>query len=112
MRDMAQEYMIVAIIHFSISDLGVWAFENPTEITVELANSKSLAPLPQEDLPPVVTTTVELMRKIMAAGMGKMGEGMKFFLLDGTQFDRCSKEALWINYLHERYEFQTPLPGC
>lgn len=111
-REMTQEYMLVATIHYSISNLGVWTFENPAEITVELENSKSLTPLPQEDLPPLVTTVTDFLKKSLASGLGKMGEGMKFFVFDGTQFDRCAEGLLWINYLRERYKFQTPLPGC
>ncbi len=111
-RKMTQEYMLVVIIHFSISDFGVWTFENPAEITVELVNTEPLTPLPQERLPPLVTTMTEFLKKIIASGIGKMGEGMKIFVFDGTRFDRCAEGALWVAYLHERYEYQTPIPGC
>ncbi len=111
-RELTREYMLVAIIHFSISDFGVWTFENPAEITVELVNSESLTPLPQESLPPLVTGTTETLKNVIAAGIGKMGEGMKFFVYDGKRVDRCAEGVLWVNYLSERYEYQTPLPGC
>jgi hypothetical protein len=111
-REMAQEFMIIGIVHFSISDLGVWTFENPEEVTVELANAEFLAPLSQESLPPVVTYITELLGEITASGMGRLGEGFKYFIFDGTQLDRCVEGRLWVNYLRERYEYQTPLPGC
>ncbi len=111
-RDMFQEYMLVAIVHWSMSNLGVFKFENPAEVTVELGNSESLTPLPQESLPPLVTVLILYLEKVVASGLGKMGEGMKFFVFDGTQFDRCAEGVLWINYLRERYDYQTPLLGC
>ena len=109
---MTQEYMLIAIVHFSISNLGVWTFEDPADLTVELVNSVSLTSLPQESLPPVVSIVIDLLKKVIASGIGKMGEGVKFIVFDGTQFDRCAEGVLWVNYLRERYEYQTPLPGC
>ena len=111
-REMTQEFMLVGIVHFSISDFGAWTFENSLEITVELVNSESLTPLPQESLPPLVAGIAELLKNVLAAGIGKMGEGIKFFFFDGTQFDSCAEGVLWVNYLSERYEYKTPLPGC
>lgn len=111
-RDMTREYLFVALIHFSISDFGEWSFETPSDLKVELANAAMLTPLPQESLPPLVTSVTRAIGDVMAAGLGKMGEGINLFLFDGTRVDRCEDGAIWVNYLKERYEYQTPLPGC
>jgi hypothetical protein len=111
-REMVQEYMIVAVIHFAISNLGVWRFENSAEVTVELGKSELLTPLPQERLPPLVNAEIKFLQDVMVAGLGKVGEGMRFFVYEGKHVNRCADEVLWINYLRERYTYQTPLPGC
>ena len=111
-REIVREYMLVAVIHFRISQLGEWQFVIPAGVTVDINDSQSLAPIFQQSLPPLVTATLDLLREGMAAGMGKMGEGMRLFVYDGTRFDRCGEDVLWINYLTERYDFQAPLPGC
>jgi len=95
-----------------ISDFGVWEFKDPSGVAVELANAELLTILPQESLPPVVKGTTGVMKDILASGLGKMGEGMAILVYDGKRISRCTEGVLWINYLQERYEYQTPLPGC
>lgn len=112
LRNMLQDYMMVGVIHFTVSDLGEFEMNNSTELEVELPNSVILNPLSESNLPPLVTSLPDVLKKIIAGGMGKVGSGLKVFIYDGKQIDRCSSGIIKINYLAERYEFQTPLPGC
>ena len=111
-RKMVQEYMLIGVIHASLGDFGAWNMVNPVKVTVDIGNSESLTPLSQETLPPLVTTMIDLFKKILAGGLGKLGGGLKVFVFDGTRVDRCAKGVVWVNYLRERYKYQTPIPGC
>lgn len=53
-----------------------------------------------------------LLKKIIAEGLGKLGGGLEIYVVDGKSVNRCQKGSLWVNYMEERYEYQTPLPGC
>lgn len=111
-REMVESYMMVGIVHFSVSDLGEWEFKDPTEVAVDLGNSELLSYIPPHSLPPVVRNITILLRDVLAAGIGRAGQEMEILVYDGKRVSRCTEGVVWINYLQERYEYQTPLPGC
>ncbi len=103
--------MVVGIVHYKVNASGDFLFEEISKISVE-ANSKNYKPLPDEGVNPVVSSVVAFLEKSISRGLGRLGAGSKFFVFDTEAIDSCNKGAVTVNYLKERYEFKTPLPGC
>ena len=112
MEQVFEQYTLVAVIHFSMSDLGEFTSIEPTDVTLELSEGDSLVPLATGQIPPVVSTIVHFLESSLGGGFGAVGQGIKTFVYDGTQADSCDQGKLWIRYLEERYEYERPVPGC
>ncbi len=85
---------------------------NPEMVTAVNTDSKVLVAISEDKLPPFAVSASDLLKKVMTNGLGKIGSGLKVFMFDGRQIDRCAVGVVTVNYLDEQYEFQTPLPGC
>jgi hypothetical protein len=109
--DNLRRYMVVAIVHYKVNASGEFSFEKISKISVE-ANSKTYKPLPEAGINPLISSFTAFVGKSISGGLGRMGEGIKFFVFDTNVIDSCSKGVVRVNYLKEGYEFQTPLPGC
>lgn len=112
LRKVLQKYMMVGIMHFSVDELGLFTIKSPEMVTAEYSELGKIASISAEDLPPVVASVSDVLKKIIAGGAGKIGDGLRVFIFDGEQFDQCSNGTMKINYLAEQYTFDTPLPGC
>lgn len=111
-RDLFQKYLVVGVMHGSINQFGEWTIEKPLGVTADKGHSQPLASISQEDKPPLLITTIEFLKRIMAGGLGQLGGGIEYFVFDGTPVKSCAKGTVWVTYLSERYEYQTPIPGC
>lgn len=107
-----EQYALVAILHFSMDNLGQWTSIEPTDVALEISETASLAPLGASEIPPIVSSILQFLESSLAGGFGAVGQGIKTFVYDGTQVDSCGEGKLWVRYLEERYEYEMPLPGC
>ncbi len=112
MEQVFGQYTVVSIIHFSVNDLGQWTSVKPSEVTLELSDADSLAPLPGDQIPPMVSSILHFLETSLAGGFGPVGQGIKTFVYDGAEIDSCGGGKLWVRYLQERYEYEMPVPGC
>ncbi len=111
-RKITQDYLMVALMHFKVDDLGRFEVFVPEAVSVESDGSEPLTQIPASELPPVTSALVDVMTKTVAGGMGKVGSGMRMFLFDGSSVNSCREGVLSITFNEESYTFETPLPGC
>ncbi len=112
MEQVFQQYAVVAVIHFSMNDLGQWKAIVPSDVMLELSETDSLAPLSGSEIPPMVGSILHFLETSLASGFGAVGQGLKTFVYDGAGIDSCGGGKLWVRYLEERYEYEMPVPGC
>ena len=111
-RSILGDYVLIAIVHYSVTDLGEFQIRPPESVVATSKALGDLKPIPDQELPPLVSAFVHAFAKALADGLGKVGTGMKTFVYDGSQIDSCKPGTLWVSYLKEKYEFVTPVPGC
>lgn len=112
MQQVFDQYTMVSIIHFAVNEIGQFQAIEPVGVTVELPDTEPLQPLPANEIPPLVSSILHFLETSLAGGLGAMGQNIKTFVYDGASVDSCRPGKLWIAYLEERYEYDTPVPGC
>jgi hypothetical protein len=107
-----EEYIMLGIGHASISDLGEWSFTPPTGVMLETKSEGERPPISDIALPPMATMLESGLGSIFAAGMGQFGESINWFFFPANGIMSCAPGKFWIVYGPERYEYETPIPGC
>lgn len=112
LQSVLQQYMVILIAHASISNLGEWTIKIPEEVSVRGKNSEVLSPLQTTDLPPGVVGMITSLQNVLSNGLGPMGKGMRTFVFESNNIESCKDGLFWVVYAGEKYEYQTPTPGC
>lgn len=111
-KAMLREHMIVAVAHGSTSQQGRLSFRFPEGVALEDGEGKQREPLGKEAWPSMVTSFSAVIQGFLVQSMGQLGNGFHFFVFDGKGIDSCGKGRFWIRYAGERYNYDTPIPGC
>jgi len=111
-KAMLREHMIVAVAHGSATASGRLSFRVPEGVALEDGEGKQREPLPKEAWPPMVTSFSAVIQGFLVQSMGQLGNGFHWFVFDGKGIDSCGKGRFWIRYAGERYNYETPIPGC
>jgi len=112
MQAILREYTVIAAVQTVISPLGKFTFSNTEEVILLTGDNRELKSIPEDDRPPVVAGAVNIMGSIMAQGLGAMGEGMTWYVFADSGVDSCGGGEFWILFAGEKYDYQTPIPGC
>lgn len=111
-RQFLADYMVIALMHAEVSDLGELRFRGVPTLALADADGGPRAPMPADALPPAFGGTIATLKGMFAQGMGPMGRGINWFVFDGEGVSSCAEGVIRIPYEGETYEYQTPIPGC
>lgn len=112
LKAMLREQVIVGVAHGSTSQQGRLSFRVPEGVTLEDGEGKQREPIAKEAWPPLVAAFSTMIQSFFVQSMGQMGSGFHWFVFDGKGIDSCGKGRFWIRYASERYNYDTPIPGC
>ncbi len=111
-REILAKYVMIFVAHARITSLGNWEYTDPSGVVIETGDNKIQQPISDNDLPPVVSGFISMFSQIFAKGMGQMGQHAVMKVFDKHGISDCQKGAFWVHYVGERFEYQTPIPGC
>lgn len=111
-KAMLREHMIVAVAHGSASSSGSLSFRVPEGVALEDGEGKQREPIAKEAWPPMVSAFSAVLQGFLVQSMGQLGNGFHWYVFDGKGIDSCGKGRFWIRYAGERYNYDTPIPGC
>jgi hypothetical protein len=111
-RSMLRDYIIVGAAHGTASQTGRLNFRVPEGLVVQSGDGKARQPLAKETWPPLVTAFSTVIQNFMSQSMGQLGEGFNWFVFEGKGIESCGKGRFWVAYAGERYNYETPIPGC
>ena len=112
LKAMLKEHIVVAVAHGTAGQGGRLNFETPQGVTIEDENKKQREPLAKENWPPLVSAYTAVMQKFLSQTTGQLGSGLHWFVFNGEGIESCGKGRFWITYAGERYNYDTPIPGC
>ncbi len=111
-RSVLRVYTIIGVGHANASPAGAWTFTVPEGVHVETGTDQVRAPLDRATLPPNIAGTISMLGELLAQGMGAFGPGIVWFVFDGKGLESCQAGGVRVVYADERYEYETPIPGC
>ena len=111
-RAVLREYMVVGVAHGNVSPLGRIDFKTPDGVVVQSADNNPVQVLSKESLPPTAIGLLTALQAFFAQSLGHIGQGFHWFIFDGKRVDSCRKGSFLISYAGERYNYDTPIPGC
>ena len=105
------KYVLIGVIDAHYDDLGNITFQ-PAETLQISANGKPLKLLTPATTPPTVAGVLTVMQSMLTGSLGKMGQGVRWFVFDGGSFHACGSGQLSVPYANETYTYDAPIPGC
>jgi hypothetical protein len=111
-KSMLREYMVVGVSDFEIDAFGRFVAKTPGDVVVETATGKRPEQIAEDRLPPFLFMLLTGLRSMCQQGLGTIGEGMEFFVFEGSNIESCGPGRFSIRYDGEDYEYETPIPGC
>ena len=111
-REMTSKYVIVLLGHARVTKMGQWQYATPSNVLLETVDGKFRRPLSDDEMPPTVFGFVSTLSKVIAQGLGPLGRRIVTKVYSSEGISDCGKGGFWIRYGGERYDYQTPLPGC
>lgn len=111
-RSMLREYVLVGVAHGSANKSGRLNFRVPEGPALQTSDGKSRQPLAKESWPPMVSAFSAVIQTFMTQSLGQLGEGFHWFVFEGKGIESCGKGRFWAAYAGERYNYDTPIPGC
>ncbi len=111
-RSILRVYTIIGIGHANASAAGAWTFTVPEGVHLETGTDQVRAPLDRATLPPNIAGTISMLGELLAQGMGAFGQDIVWFVFDGKGLESCGEGSFRVVYADERYEYETPIPGC
>jgi len=111
-RQILDDYLVIAVIHADVSELGEFSFRKVEDLTVNTVPNGTLRPLVADAVPPAVAGTLSTLRGVFGQTLGPMGRGAQWFAFNGDQVSSCKAGAFSVPYDGVDYSYQTPIPGC
>lgn len=111
-RDILARYLLVATVHADVSTVGTMSFRPPAEIVLHTDSGDERAPLDDGAIPPAAFGMMTAMQRVFTQSLGNMGAGTHWVTFDGAGVDGCGPGVFWIEFAGEKYDYQTPIPGC
>jgi hypothetical protein len=111
-RAMLRENLIVGVAHGTPSNTGRLNFRVPEGLSVQTCDGKSRQPMAKESWPPMVSAFSAVIQNFMTQSLGQLGEGFHWFVFEGKGIESCGKGRFWVSYAGEKYNYDTPIPGC
>jgi len=111
-RSMLREHVIIGVAHGTASQGGRFNFRAPEGLTLQTSDGQSRQPMAKESWPPMVSAFSAVIQNFMTQSLGQLGEGFHWFVFEGKGIESCGKGRFWVSYAGEKYNYDTPIPGC
>ena len=111
-QDVLSRYIVLGIAHGRTSTAGQMSFDPIADLRITDATSRSLPPLAANAMPPDLAQTIAGLQMLARQSLGPMGQGIRFFVFDGSTIHTCSPGKMSVPFEGETYTYDTPIPGC
>lgn len=113
MQDALSRYVVVGIADGRVAAPGApMTFTPIQDLKVADASGRQLSPLAANATPPEMTQTITNLQGLARQSLGPLGQGMRWFVFDGSMIHSCQPGKLSVPYGGETYTYDTPIPGC
>jgi len=112
-QDALSRYVVVGISEGRATAPGApMSFTQIQDLKIADASGRQLSPLAANAMPPEVTQTIATLQGLARQNLGPIGQGMRWFVYDGSTIHSCQSGKMSVPYGGETYIYETPIPGC
>jgi len=111
-HELLDKYVVIGLVHAKSEIGGIISFEEIETPQAEDGNSKPLALLTGDKIPPAIAGMMVALEGSLRQALGLAGQGINWFAFDGGAVHSCEKGRLSIPFAGETYTYETPIPGC
>jgi len=111
-QDVLSRYVVLGIAHGRTGTTGQMSFDPAGDLRIADSTARPLAPLPPNATPPEVAQTIAGLQAIGRQSLGPIGQGIRWFVFDGSTIHACSPGKMSVPLDGETYTYDTPIPGC
>jgi hypothetical protein len=111
-QDVLSRYVVLGIAHGRTGTTGQMSFDTIGDLRIADSTARSLAPLPPNAMPPEVAQTIAGLQALGRQSLGPIGQGLRWFVFDGSTIHACSPGKMSVPHDGETYTYDTPIPGC
>ena len=112
-QEVLSRYVVVGIADGRIAGPGApMSFTPVQDLKIADAAARQLSPLAANATPPEMAQTITTLQGLARQNLGPIGQGMRWFVYDGSNIHSCQPGKLSVPYGGETYTYDTPIPGC
>jgi len=111
-QDVLSRYVVIGIAHGQTGTSGQMSFDQIADLRITDSTARSLAPLAASAMPPEVRQTIDGLQALGRQSLGPIGQGIRFFVFDGSTIHACTPGKMSVAFDGETYTYDTPIPGC
>ena len=112
LQDVLSRYVVLGIAHGRTATTGQMSFDPIADLRITDSTARSLASLPPNVTPPEVAQTMAGLQALARQSLGPIGQGIRWFVFDGSTIHACSPGKMSVPFDGETYTYDTPIPGC
>lgn len=111
-RDVLSEHLMLGALHATVDSQGRFTFAKVNAPKLETISGSLIKLLDQSEVSPVATGVVTAFQKIFSNALGPMGQGLQWFVYDGSLVSSCQTGGFLVAFKGTEYDYKTPIPGC
>jgi hypothetical protein len=112
LKDVLGRYVVIGIANGRPTPNGGMGFSPILDLKISDQSGRQLSPLPPNVTPPELAQAMGAVQGIARQSLGAIGQGMRFFVYDGSSIHSCMPGKLTVPFGGETYTYDTPIPGC
>src|SRR5258706_4510134 len=109
-RDVLSRYVVVGIAEGRGGPGAPMSFTPIQDLKVSDASGRQLSSLAPNVTPPEVAQTITTLQGLARQNVGPIGQGMRWFVYDGSTIHSCQPGRLSVPYGGWNHNFPTPIP--
>src|SRR5262249_18502350 len=106
-QDVLSRYVVLGIAHGHTSTSGQMSFDSIGDLSITDSTAQSLPSLPSKALPREVADTIDDLQALARQSLGPIGQGLRWFVFDGSTIQACSPGKMSIPFDGEIYTYDT-----
>ena len=111
-QDVLSRYVVVGVAEGRAAPGAPMSFTPAQDLKIADSSSRQLSPLAANATPPEVAQTIATLQGLARQNLGPIGQGMRWFVFDGSTIHSCQPGKMSVPYGGETYTYDTPIPGC
>jgi len=112
LQDVLSRYVVIGVADGHAGANGAMSYGEVADLKITDQTARSLSALPSNVTPPEVAQAISALQTIARQSLGPVGQGIRWFVFDGSTIHSCTPGKMSVPYGGETYTYDTPIPGC